>query len=156
MELSVIATLTGSHKVAQARIPVSQHWNQDCHSTVRSFFPPFALHHLFPPHNSQLITTHPPSPSEITSVHPSIHSSTLVLLQAPLSFTQLSTNFTMENAPPQLGNIPQYSEMNIPTLQSQASDANNVNGNPSLQNAKDSMMSSEVSYSTNRHRCDDC
>ncbi len=55
----------------------------------------------------------------------------------------------MEDAPPQLGNIPQYSEMNIPTLQSNAHNRAaqpSANGNPSLQNAKDSMMSSEVSF----------
>ncbi|KAI9875984.1 MAG: hypothetical protein M1830_007609 [Pleopsidium flavum] len=56
----------------------------------------------------------------------------------------------MENAPPQLGNIPQYSEMSIPTLQSNAYNSASkpsANGNPSMQNAKDSMMSSPVAES---------
>lgn len=52
----------------------------------------------------------------------------------------------MEDAPPQLGNIPQYSEMNIPTLGSQSYNTNprsTANGNASFQ---DSVKNSQVSF----------
>lgn len=51
----------------------------------------------------------------------------------------------MEDAPPQLGNIPQYSEMNIPTLGSQHGNTGTqpgANGNASFQNAKESVINS--------------
>lgn len=52
----------------------------------------------------------------------------------------------MEDAPPQLGNIPQYSEMNIPTLGSQAyktDPRSTANGNASFQ---ESVKNSEVRF----------
>ncbi len=57
----------------------------------------------------------------------------------------------MENAPPQLGNIPSYSEMNIPTLKSesgQRDEQSGTNGVPSFENAKQNIMNSEVSVRT--------
>ncbi|MCJ1228755.1 hypothetical protein MMC12_005418 [Toensbergia leucococca] len=49
----------------------------------------------------------------------------------------------MSDAPPQLGDIPQRSEMTVPTLKSNADYG--TNGNSSVQNVKDTMYSSEVS-----------
>lgn len=52
----------------------------------------------------------------------------------------------MTDAPPQLGEIPQRSEMSVPTLQSNLDNQNaSTNGNTSIQNAKDSIYTSEVS-----------
>ena len=47
----------------------------------------------------------------------------------------------MADAPPQLGEIPQRSELSVPTLQSNMSD-NPANG--SLQNTKDALYDSKV------------
>ena len=44
----------------------------------------------------------------------------------------------MADAPPQLGEIPQRSELSVPTLQS------NMNDNRSLQNTKDALYESKV------------
>ena len=51
----------------------------------------------------------------------------------------------MADTPPQLGSIPQHSEMNIPTLSSTTdSTPATANGNNSVQNAKDTVSNSEV------------
>jgi len=54
----------------------------------------------------------------------------------------------MSDAPPMLGDIPQHSEMNIPTLSStnDSTDTLIANGNTSLENAKAAVYNSEVSY----------
>ena len=54
-----------------------------------------------------------------------------------------------DGAPPQLGDIPQYSEMHIPTLSSTgnngaASTQPTANGNSSVENTKNAVYSSEV------------
>lgn len=53
----------------------------------------------------------------------------------------------MSDAPPVLGDIPQHSEMNIPTLASTngTNDGPTVNGNSALESAKASVYNSEVS-----------
>ena len=53
----------------------------------------------------------------------------------------------MNDQPPQLGSIPQHSEMTIPTLRSNDIDTNYGarSNNQSTQNAKDTMYSSQVS-----------
>lgn len=52
----------------------------------------------------------------------------------------------MNDQPPQLGSIPQHSEMSIPTLRSNDMDTNyGARSNQSTQNAKDTMYSSQVS-----------
>ena len=53
----------------------------------------------------------------------------------------------MAESPPQLGDLPQYPQMNISALQSDhegRETAPAANGNASVQNAKDSVYSSEV------------
>lgn len=58
----------------------------------------------------------------------------------------------MSDAPPQLGEIPQQSELHVPTIKTQH-DANastngsgNYNATSTYQSAKDSVYNSEVSY----------
>ena len=51
----------------------------------------------------------------------------------------------MSDAPPQLGEIPQQSEMSVPTLSSTVDSNTATNGNASVQNAKDSIYNSQVS-----------
>jgi hypothetical protein len=51
----------------------------------------------------------------------------------------------MSDAPPQLGEIPQQSEMSVPTLSSNMDSNTTANGNGSVQNAKDTMYNSQVS-----------
>jgi hypothetical protein len=58
----------------------------------------------------------------------------------------------MSDAPPQLGDIPQHSEMNIPTLSTTTGGGSTfeqpttTNGSATLQNAKDTVYTSKVSY----------
>lgn len=59
---------------------------------------------------------------------------------------QSEKTFDMTDAPPQLGEIPQRSEMSVPTLQSNLdNNTSSTNGNASIQNAKDSIYNSKVS-----------
>lgn len=57
----------------------------------------------------------------------------------------------MSDAPPQLGEIPQQSELNVPTIKSQndgnaaSNGTGNFNATASYQNAKQSLYHSEVS-----------
>ena len=55
----------------------------------------------------------------------------------------------MSDAPPQLGDIPQYSELNVPTLSSTNGNATNynnptTNGSATMENVKASVYNSEV------------
>lgn len=50
----------------------------------------------------------------------------------------------MTDVPPQLGEISHPSDITVPTLQSTMADNVSTNGNPSIQNAKDTVYSSEV------------
>lgn len=51
----------------------------------------------------------------------------------------------MSEAPPQLGEIPQQSEMSVPTLSSTMDNNTTANGGTSVQKAKDSIYNSQVS-----------
>ena len=58
----------------------------------------------------------------------------------------------MSDAPPQLGDIPQYSEMNIPTLSSTNGNSANynaptANGSSAMENVKATVYNSEVAKS---------
>lgn len=106
-------------------------------STLNPFsYSPSSCPLFFHSHPSPI--THQPSQKENLSLH------TRTLQLHSCSFIEMS------DAPPQLGEIPQQSELHVPTIKSQTDADSSVNGNRSFnstssyQNAKESLYNSEV------------
>ena len=94
-------------------------------------------------HFSTQTSTQPIQTLQTRILH--LHSKLLTTVSYFLDTVQDHITAEMSEAPPQLGEIPQQSEMSVPTLSSTMDSNTTANGGTSVQNAKDSIYSSQVS-----------